>query len=301
VAIAAVAAPSSADRANIALSTTIVRRIGDGLWPNWSKTPFDIELLTAHGAVPINIKKPVSVPSFPPQLEATFPLSNGISTIVIGQPQFAAAKTPTRWSVTLLHEHFHQWQYSWPGYLPAVRDLGLAQKNDNGMWMLNYPFPYTQPALDRAYATMAHDLADALSNIGTSKFAASANRYFAARSAFKSGLGAKDYRYFAFQCWQEGTARYTEISVARLAAAAHASDPTFLTDAQAAALSGDSAHTYARTFGQLRNARLHDDERVAFYALGAGEALLLDRIAPGWHARYLDPKMDLSLRFPGSL
>ncbi|HKU68106.1 MAG TPA: hypothetical protein VJP85_10045 [Candidatus Baltobacteraceae bacterium] len=37
--------------------------------------------------------------------------------------------------------------------------------------------------------------------------------------------------------------------------------------------------------------------RVNSYAIGAGEALLLDQIAPDWHERYLDPRMDLRLYF----
>ena len=40
------------------------------------------------------------------------------------------------------------------------------------------------------------------------------------------------------------------------------------------------------------------DERVSFYAVGAAEALLLDKAAPGWHTRYLDSRMDLGAFFP---
>jgi hypothetical protein len=39
------------------------------------------------------------------------------------------------------------------------------------------------------------------------------------------------------------------------------------------------------------------DKRVAFYAFGAGEAMLLDRVRQGWHANYLDPRLDLSVFF----
>src|SRR5437588_12370001 len=102
------ATPSPADVQNIALSTAIVQRVGDRLWPNWTQTPFAIDLLTASGPALINFAQPIPVPSYPPQFEATFPLSNGVPTVVIGEPQFTQANTPTRWSVTLLHEHFHQ-------------------------------------------------------------------------------------------------------------------------------------------------------------------------------------------------
>jgi hypothetical protein len=36
---------------------------------------------------------------------------------------------------------------------------------------------------------------------------------------------------------------------------------------------------------------------VCFYAVGAGEALLLDEISSDWHQRYLHGPMDLSVYF----
>jgi hypothetical protein len=158
------------------------------------------------------------------------------------------------------------------------------------MWMLNYAFPYTNARIDTAYARMASALADALNG-------GSAAHYLNARTAFKKLLKPDDYRYFAFQCWQEGTARYTEIAVARLAARTHASDPSFLTDTQAAALRTQGDATYAEVIKRLRTIPLGRAKRVDFYALGAGEALLLDRVAPGWRKNYLDPRMDLGVLF----
>jgi len=291
VVAAAAPSPSAQDRRNIALSTAIVRHVGDRLWPDWSKTPFAIDLLTARGPVAINFPKPLAAPSFPRQLEATFPLTNGVPTIVIGEPQFTAAKTPTRWSVTLLHEHFHQWQDSWPQYQAAVDRLGLAPKGGgNGMWMLNYGFPYKDKRVDRIYDTMAGRLATAVGAAGTSSFKTAVASYLSARAAFRAALRPNDYRYFAFQCWQEGTARYTEIAIAHIAAEA---DPRFVTAADARSLAQDSAATRTRVLTQLRSQSLDTDQRVNFYALGAGEALLLDQLNPAWHQHYLDRRMDL--------
>src|SRR5579863_7383416 len=98
--VAAIAtSPPPDDAKNIALSTAILDRVGDRLWPNWSKAPFAIDLLTANGPVEVNFAQPIVLPSFPPTLEASFPLGNGVPTIIIGEPQFTAAKTPIRWSV----------------------------------------------------------------------------------------------------------------------------------------------------------------------------------------------------------
>lgn len=302
LAVALQVTPSTQDRRNIALSTAIVQRVGDRLWPTWSKTPFAIDLLTAGGPVAINFPKPFPAPSFPKQLEATFPLGNGVPTIVIGEPQFTAAKTPIRWSVTLLHEHFHQWQYSWPQYQAGIRALDLAPKgSSSGMWMLDYPFPYKDARIDRVYSRLAAGLAAAVQAIGTPHFSAEAAAYVSERKAFKAALKPSDYRYFAFQCWQEGVARYTEIAVARLAAETHARESDFLTQAQADGLAHDSRSTYHTVLRQLRTASLAQDRRLNFYAVGAAEALVLDRLAAGWRLRYLDKRMDLGDLFPSPL
>lgn len=295
-----VTVPPPSDAANIALSTSIVQRVGDDIWPNWAKTPFAIDLLTASGPIEVNFERPIPVPSFPPQLEASFPFPNGVPTIVIGEPQFTQANTPIRWSVTLLHEHFHQWQYSWPEYQSAVKDLGLASPGaNNAMWMLNYAFPYDDANIGKSYSIMTHRLAEAVRGIGTAAFDSEVRSYLQGRTAFAALLKPNDYKYFAFQCWQEGTARYTEIAVARAASDAHARDTSFLSDAQAAALADDAANTMARVLGRLeKTAPLSMDRRDNFYAVGAAEAMVLDDVSPAWHHRYLDPRMDLSLFFP---
>src|SRR5579864_3312230 len=263
--------PPAADAANIALSESIAQRVGDRIWPKWSKTPFPIDLLTSNGPVEINFDKPVPAPSFPPQMQASFPFPNtGVPTIVIGEPQFAQANTPIRWSVTLLHEHFHQWQYSWPLYQAAVKNLDLAPPNStDAMWMLNYPFPYNDAAIGAAYTVLTHRLAEAVRGIGSPNFDAEVGSYLQGRREFVALLKPSDYKYFAFQCWQEGTARYTEIAVARAAAEEHARDASFLSETQAAALAQDSAATSARVLRQLEEAApLAGDQRASFYALG---------------------------------
>ena len=254
------AALSLADRRNIDLSMKIIARVGDRMWRGWSKTPFDIAVVTPKGPVLVNIDKPVAVPSVPPNIEVTFPLSDGIPTIIIGEPQFTTADTPTRWSVILIHEHFHQWQDSWTAYQYAVEQLGLAPSNDtNALWMLNYPFPYARERVDAAYTNMAHTLADAVTAVGSSALAKRVHVYLIAREAFKKTLNAADYRYFAFQCWQEGVARYTEIATARLASKEHALDPNFLSDQESRDLADDATQTYDDVVRRLRTPSLQDE------------------------------------------
>jgi hypothetical protein len=296
---AAIVAPAN-DMQYINLAVQIAQRVGDRIWPGWSKTPFPIDLLTARGPVEINFDKPVPAPSFPPQTEATFPWPNGVPTIVIGERQFTQAQTPIRWTVTLLHEHFHQWQDSWPEYDSAVKALGLAPQGDtNAMWMLNYPFPYADPEIQRAYARLSGKLADAVEAIRKPEFVQKATLYTAERDAFRAKLNAKDYKYFAFVCWQEGVARYTEMAAAAAAVAEHRDDPKFLTITQTVAFYQDASNTYRRVLKELRDPDgLKNDRRAAFYAFGAAEAMLLDYASAGWHDRYLSTEMDLETFFP---
>lgn len=147
---------------------------------------------------------------------------------------------------------------------------------------------------------MAQALAVALGARGSSSFDDDVKAFLAARAAFAKSVRAKDYRYFTFQCWQEGVARYTEIAVARLAADTHRQDAQFLSDAEAAALSQDADATYASVLQRLQTISLKDGARTNFYAVGAGEALLLDALHPGWRLGYLDPRMDLDVWLPGT-
>src|SRR2546426_10031760 len=63
----------------------------------------------------------------PPALLATFPAVTGVTTIVIGEPT-NTGKTSTEWVLTVLHEHFHQLEYSHPGYYAGVDSLRLSHE-----------------------------------------------------------------------------------------------------------------------------------------------------------------------------
>jgi hypothetical protein len=292
------ATTSTEDLAGIALATSILHTVGDSIWPGWTSAPFRIDLLTADGPVEINFASPQPAPSFPPNLEATFPWADGVPTIVIGEPKFVQAHAPIRWTVTLLHEHFHQWQDAWPHYFSSVAALQLGPKDGNGMWMLDYPFPYADPKVDRAYAALSHQLAIAIAATDPTKIQAETATFARMLHAFSASLPPGNRKYFAFQCWQEGVARYTEFAVARAAAREHSATPSFLSDKEAALLGTDARRTYYGVTRAVNDPNaLARDRRVAFYAFGAGEAILLDRVRPNWHADYLDSRLDLSVFF----
>jgi hypothetical protein len=57
-----------------------------------------------------------------------------------------------------MHEHSHQLQNAQAGYSQAVAALGLSHGDQTGMWMLNYPFPYTNAGVVRTFAELRDQL-----------------------------------------------------------------------------------------------------------------------------------------------
>ncbi|MCU1223071.1 MAG: hypothetical protein JWQ42_1164 [Edaphobacter sp.] len=104
-----------------------------------------------------------------------------------------------------MHEHFHQLQYAQPGYFQSVAALGLSHGDQTGMWILNYPFPYTDPSIAKRFAALRDQLLLMVGTPDGRKFRAASKRYLAMRRAFLAQLSPDDHKYLSFQLWQEGT------------------------------------------------------------------------------------------------
>jgi hypothetical protein len=229
-----------------------------------------------------------------PGLLATFPAVGGMPTIVVGTPA-ATGKSSTAWVLTILHEHFHQLQTSRPGYYAGVDALGLARGDQTGMWMLNYAFPYDSAAVRTRFAALADVLGSALTGGNAS---AHWRAVADARAALRATLAADDERYLAFQMWQEGVARYTELQAARWAAAHHEPGAAFRALPDFTAYASAAATLEAELRRELRDVPLERSRRVAFYPAGAATALLLDEVAPGWRTRYFERGYSLDAQVP---
>jgi hypothetical protein len=223
---------------------------------------------------------------------ATFPAVGGISTIVVGPPSLTK-KTSTAWVLTLLHEHFHQYQATRPEYYTGVNGLGLARGDNSGMWMLNYPFPYDSAAVQARFSAYTASLLRALTDAGSTS-----TELRAARAALRSALSPEDDRYLSFQLWQEGVSRYTELRIAKLAAARFASSSAFraLPDFIPFAAQAEMHERAMRL--ELEHLQLGQSKRVLFYPAGAGTALLLDRLNPAWHDKYFAQPFSLDAYWP---
>ena len=267
--------------------------IQDGIWPGWSKTPAPLMLVTAeaeflthHPAPPKELKKVgedlyARPRQFPVSFQATFPAFGPPAVIVIGEPANTISKTSTPWLFTAMHEHFHQLQWAQPGYLDGVNALGLSRGDTTGMWMLNYPFPYEKPEVAQGFRQLRDLLLRAVNEPDGAAFEKLASEYIAQRKKFFAQLSDDDHRYLAFQLWQEGIARYTEVRAAE-AAAQYQPDAAFATLSDFESFASYSARARRNTLDELKRADLATWKREVVYSFGAAEGFLLDRIHPKW-------------------
>ena len=306
------------DRIRLAETFRLGERLGDDVWPGWSKAPFAVllvmpeyEFLIRHPAPSADFtrlgydsllqsdvyyrKRTLSI-----RFLATFPAVKGsmISTIVVGQAENTSAKTSTPWAITLLHEHFHQLQDSQPNFYQDVNALNLSHGDQSGMWMLNYAFPYDRREVQEQFAAMSQLLSDAIESPRAAR-AGKLRAYLEARQKFQQLLSPDDYKYFLFQFWKEGIARYTEYQLARLAATKYQPGKEFRALKDYQPFADVAKETREHTLRQLRTQKLGESQREVVYAFGAAEGLLLDEINPGWRKRYFAEKFDVSRFFPG--
>lgn len=309
---------SKTDRVRLAEAFRIADSLGEQLWPGWNKAPFAVLLVTPETEFLMRHDRPSPDFTFinddpllkskvyfrkrtqPIDLLATFPLVGGVPTIVIGQAENTSKKTSAPWVITLLHEHFHQLQSSRPDYYNDVNALGLTRGDQTGMWMLNYPFPYDWAEMREHFSLLGKLLANAITAKTTPEFSRRFAAYLDQRRELEHTLSPDDYRYLSFQMWQEGIARYTEYHMANLAARRYRPTKAFRSLKDYEPFAQVAEELKRSVLKQLAAAELATSKRVLFYALGAGEGLLLDRLNPSWRQHYLTEKFYLDKYFPAA-
>jgi hypothetical protein len=286
----------------------LASQLQDRLWPNWSSVPAPFllvtdstEFLTHDPAPPADWKKIgpdlyARPRQFPTNLQATFPAFGPPAIIVIGEPANTRSKTSTPWLITVMHEHFHQLQWSQAGYQDALEALGLKHGDKTGMWILNYPFPYDKPEVGREFAHLRDLLLTALAENDKAKWKKLTREYIGERQKFFALVSADDRKYFSFQLWQEGIARYTEVKSAE-AAAQYQPSPEFAALADYSPFSANAEYAREKTLDELKQADLAKMGRIVVYSFGAAEGFLLDRINPKWRDEYFKSMLSLDSYF----
>ena len=302
--------PLAADDAvRIAEFYRLAPQIQDKVWPEWGKVPdplllvtSDTEYLTHFSSPPKDFQKVgedvfARPRQFPPNLQATFPAVGFPPVIVIGEPKNTSSQTSTPWLIVLMHEHFHQLQWAQPDYLKAINSLGLSKGDTSGMWMLNYPFPYDNAEVAESFGRLRDSLLATLNEVEQKKFDQLSKQYLKDRKDFLAQFLPGDHKYFSFQLWQEGVARYTQIKAAEAAgdyqsSAAYTALPDFTP------FNSSSVVARARTLDELKHIDITKAKREVFYSFGAAEALLLDRINPSWKDEYFKHLLTTDPLFP---
>jgi len=304
------------DRIRLAEAFRIAHELGNKVWTDWDKAPFAVLLVTSDHEFLVRHPKPTSDFTliaydsllesnvyyrkrvFQPNLLATFPAVSGVPTIVVGQTENTNVENSTRWVLAILHEHFHQLQTSQPTYYPDVEALNLSHGDQTGTWMLNYPFPYDSSTINQQFTVLCTKLSDALRSRRTIDFRPKVAAYLSAREYFRSRLCDDDYRYFSFQVWQEGVARYTEYRMATLAGESFEPSESFRSLPDFTSFKAEADTLREGLPRALPLFSLSALKRVAFYPLGAGEAFLLDAANPTWRELYFRDKFFLERYFP---
>jgi hypothetical protein len=315
VAAAAVAAPPPAQSweaavgPNLAQVRTFAAGEGERVWPGYGQAAFGFLLVTDSeetllcrdeapaGFVSSGLDKATQCKAFtrarsglPGTLLAAMPLFGPPSVIVMGTPQ-TTGRTEAAWVRTILHEHFHQWQYELADYFSRIRALDLQGGDETGMWILNYDFPYGDAGVVAAFDQASRRLAEAVAARGTPRFGSAFDSYLDARHALAERAGERNWRYFDFQLWQEGAARWTEIRLGKWYPRQDVRD--------------SAARLEQATLDELGTQKLSEKKREAVYAYGAAEAMLLQACWPEWRAAYpshlaLGPLLDAAKETCGS-
>jgi hypothetical protein len=303
------------DRIRLAEAFRLGDKLSEKVWQNWSKAPFAVLLVTSGHEFLIRHPSPsgdfVEIGydkllkskvfrrkrQFDKSFLATFPAVGGISTVVVGQAENTWVKTSAFWTVTLLHEHFHQMQESQANYYRDVLALDLANGDETGMWMITYPFPYKNKKINTDFSALARQLAKALETEDKTAFQAEFDNYLKMRRAFNATLSGKDYRYLSFQFWKEGTSRYTEYAIAEMASVNYRPAKEFTRLKDYRTYGAVAGYWKRKTIESLKLIRLDKLEREVVYPFGAAEAMLLDKAGIEWKSRYFTEKFYLDKYF----
>jgi hypothetical protein len=292
---------------------TISDKLGDRIWPGIGKAPFTLVLVTDTIEYLIYHPNPSGdfqlvgkdailqtdvyqrKRTFQKGLLATFPAVNGINCIVVGTLA-NTGRSLTNWMITLLHEHFHQFVNSQPGYWEGVNGLNLSGGDQTGMWMLNYPFSYDSLHVIKQYELFSNALYNTIKKARQPAFKLQYERFSKERRAFKKMLQPDHYKYFSFQVWQEGLATYTEYHFLQLL-------KSYRLSADVSKMAGFTPlkkytpEFYQTQLNSLAQFELADEKRICFYAVGFAEGLLLDRVNPGWRKLYFKNKFSTDSYF----
>lgn len=299
--------PAELDRRMIADAQAIVRNEGDLLWPGLSQAPLLTLLIgPEHETLFCGLHTPgfsvigfdsitkctmqVRARQLPVDLSAATDLGNA-SVIHMGLPD-ALEATPADWIVTYLHEAFHQYQSTLPGYVSALDGVRARLGKAGDQWVLEYPFPYADPKVKAEFAAMTLSAGQFLGAENDEQAQAAIRSYVEARNRARDAMSHDDWLYYEYQVGQEGVARWTELKFSAAAGNARA---------DIAAIGKERTGGLAASLGAIDRQGLNMWKRSSFYVLGAIEAFMLERMRPQWQQEYATNPFEMGSMLNASL
>src|SRR5207244_3323645 len=137
----------------------------------------------------------------------------------------------------------------------------LSRGDNTGMWMLNFPFPYEKPEAGRGFSALRDSLLTALGESDETKFNGLARKYAAQRKTYFAQFSVEEHRYFEFELWKEGTARYIEVRAAEVAAD-YQPTPEFAALPDYESFASNGAKARAATLSELKQIHLAEAKRT---------------------------------------
>ncbi|MCK5147471.1 hypothetical protein KAR48_12005 [bacterium] len=297
-----------ADKIRLKEGLNILTTFGDQIWAGWSDINIpillidnNIEYLMHHPAPPADFIKTETDPVLgdilarPRQhntkLLAAYPIFGMNPAVVMGTAK-NTGRSSTRWVITLLHEMFHVFQMNNNDF-QKINSLEIGPQN-NPMWQLNYPYPYEDKIVMGFTHQLAAGLARCISTTTNEALKAELKEYNELRQAYQAFMNnrsqnVKDYKYCKFQEWKEGTARYTEWALLqKITKSAYTPSSSFKNLSDFTSYQDNLEATMKSIPDLLKNTAKKNFNRSDFYALGAVQALLMDRLGEDWKAKYFD-------------
>lgn len=175
----------------------------------------------------------------------------------------------------ILHEAFHAYQG-----IEAAERLAVAERAVR--WADAYP--HSETAMQEAWQVELDLLAQALRAPAddTDRIAALARQFLGQREQRRQSLAPALIDYERQREWAEGLARYAELGIWRagMQAEAYQPSPGLATDRDFGAYGGYNRRWSQEIDQMRRTAGSSGDGR--FYYSGMAQAVLLDRLSPGW-------------------
>jgi hypothetical protein len=307
------------DKARLAEALHLKRTLGEEVWAGWGKSEIPVLLWNRESAFLVGYPSPPTpweeVPGDSFQGQAYFRRPTGETqnfALRVGDRWVASIATkweadaflidmfrdmlpspfepifpyrvliqPSEVQITaVLHESFHVHQAQ---VAPArLAEAEAAHSKEDRYWQ-------EDQAMGEDWGREIDLLAKALEARSSEEAAALARRFLAGREERRQrhALDAALIDYERQLEWEEGLAKYVELAIWRQAAQAEGYEPeTALADDPDFRGYATFGRRWSQEMGQMKRQAGREGE-VRFYYTGMAQAMLLDRLLPGWEERAL--------------